>query len=142
MHALCWLFKCPFCRWMAKHFDRTLGTKGFASLPKLLQEEILAEIQRSFVRYAFFHMLARIRTWLFNVGLIFKWLEFNFFYCFLLFALSYKWYTYWITKRVESPHHQKPLGHYSPTQNICFVCITHFIFWKPNCKTVEGVTVL
>lgn len=36
-------------KWMAKHFDRTMGTKGFAALPKPLQEEILAEIQRSFV---------------------------------------------------------------------------------------------
>ena len=34
---------------MAKHFDRTLGTKGFATLPKQLQEAILAEIQNNFV---------------------------------------------------------------------------------------------
>jgi len=34
---------------MAKHFDRILGSKGFATLPKKLQEEVLAEIQRNFV---------------------------------------------------------------------------------------------
>lgn len=43
------LHEMHFCRWMAKHFDRILGSKGFATLPKQLQAEILAEIQRSFV---------------------------------------------------------------------------------------------
>lgn len=42
-------FNCYCCRWMAKHFDRVLASKGFATLPKKLQEEILAEIERSFV---------------------------------------------------------------------------------------------
>lgn len=118
MHALCWLFKCPFCRWMAKHFDRTLGTKGFASLPKLLQEEILAEIQRSFVRYAFFHMLARIRTWLFNVGLIFKMAGINFFtaLCYLLCCIS--------GTHIES---QKELNH-RITKNLWVTIHQHKIF--------------
>jgi len=38
---------------MAKYFDRVLGSKGFATLPKKLQEEVLAEIQRSFVSDSF-----------------------------------------------------------------------------------------
>ena len=38
---------------MAKYFDRVLGSKGFATLPKKLQQEVLAEIQRSFVSDSF-----------------------------------------------------------------------------------------
>ena len=47
------LHKRYFHRWMAKYFDRVLGSKGFATLPKKLQEEVLAEIQRSFVSDSF-----------------------------------------------------------------------------------------
>ena len=38
-----------FFRWITKHFDRVLGTKGFATLPNKLQEDILTEIKKSFV---------------------------------------------------------------------------------------------
>ncbi|XP_068722832.1 BTB/POZ domain-containing protein 8-like [Montipora capricornis] len=36
-------------KWITKHFDRVLGTKGFATLPDKLQEDILTEINKSFV---------------------------------------------------------------------------------------------
>ncbi|XP_015777832.1 PREDICTED: uncharacterized protein KIAA1107-like [Acropora digitifera] len=36
-------------RWIAKHFDRVLSTKGFATLPSTLQEDLLVEIKKNFV---------------------------------------------------------------------------------------------
>lgn len=38
---------------MAKHFDRVLVTKGFTTLPKQLQEELLLEIEGGFVSWSF-----------------------------------------------------------------------------------------
>ena len=38
---------------MAKHFDRVLVTKGFTTLPKHLQEELLLEIAGGFVSWSF-----------------------------------------------------------------------------------------
>lgn len=36
-------------KWIAKHFDRVLSTKGFATLPSTLQEDLLVEIKKNFV---------------------------------------------------------------------------------------------
>lgn len=44
-----WIPRVYLFRWIAKHFDRVLGTKGFATLPSNLQEDLLAEIKKNFV---------------------------------------------------------------------------------------------
>jgi len=45
---------------MAKHFDRVLATKGFTTLPKHLQEELLLEIEGGFVSWSFKHYVFRL----------------------------------------------------------------------------------
>ena len=101
---------------MARHFDRVLGTKGFATLPKQLQEEILAEIQRSFVSEVLSYMCGREQhNYLksdFCSNIIFpKLLKFKIFYW---FVLHFQEITYLKHSAKQWKHLQKGPGRVCP----------------------------